>query len=472
MVQSVAPTTASDARFLDTDQWVESVEGGALSRSMVLKFVDAGTPPSPAGTQTAIGSGAPSTLAVRYSTDCGVTWSQQTIGTSHSFSMDGVTIRLRDATPIVLSDTTTTNTADGRTIENPQGTMLYVMPSATYLGDTENQAAVRVDSGTSWSLSTVGNFERSVHVRNITQSTSGGETFFHYEYSYGDSGVWIGSGSNVVDPADPRIALPDGSIRINGPAPDASLSFTVMAGATPVYQTGSGAGGSLNAWGEGNFDENTVVRIDADASLASNVSYSYSLDGGVSWTTGQTGRDGVLLLPGGSLNLQGLSASNVSTGQQFLLHPKKAKVNLEISTNSAIQINNIGSTIFGGKYQGATAPVMADDESRNIFVTLGKLVGYLENDSQSGAQQCVADLRNCIDNAMVAAADVGARENRLTITASVISQRILTKEQSLSDVEDVDVAELMTQLAQQQIIYESVLKSSSTIMRMSLINYI
>ncbi len=42
----------------------------------------------------------------------------------------------------------------------------------------------------------------------------------------------------------------------------------------------------------------------------------------------------------------------------------------------------------------------------------------------------------------------------------------------MSNIEDVDLATLMTDLANQQLAYEAVLKSSSMIMKMSLVNYL
>jgi flagellar hook-associated protein 3 FlgL len=42
----------------------------------------------------------------------------------------------------------------------------------------------------------------------------------------------------------------------------------------------------------------------------------------------------------------------------------------------------------------------------------------------------------------------------------------------MSNIEDVDLASLLTELANQQLSYETVLKSSSMIMKMSLVNYL
>jgi len=70
------------------------------------------------------------------------------------------------------------------------------------------------------------------------------------------------------------------------------------------------------------------------------------------------------------------------------------------------------------------------------------------------------------------AADVGARENRMTVASGVLDNLKANQFEQLSVTEDVDISELMTRLAQQQLAYQSVLKSSSMIMNLSLMNYL
>ncbi len=102
---------------------------------------------------------------------------------------------------------------------------------------------------------------------------------------------------------------------------------------------------------------------------------------------------------------------------------------------------------------------------------MGKLVGYLETNTQQGAQEALAELTDAQQYITTYLAGVGARENRLALTNSVLQGLQLNAQERKSKIEDVDVAELMTQMHMQQITYEAVLKSSSTIMRMSLVNF-
>lgn len=235
----------------------------------------------------------------------------------------------------------------------------------------------------------------------------------------------------------------------------------------------------MNASAEGFFPQDVMVRIDKiDGNEAH---YSYSLDRGVTWKEDNTVADPAappseLLVPGGYLTV---SNAGLSVGDQFNIRPERAEIDYEISPNERLAVNNIGKDVFGGIFFANQSDANAgqyttalDASPENMFETVGKLVGYIETNNQSGIQQGLANLAEASEHVLTAAANVGARENRLDVAVTTLESLHLNKSERLSEIEDADVSELMTQLAQQQIVYESVLKSSSMIMRMSLLNYV
>lgn len=245
-----------------------------------------------------------------------------------------------------------------------------------------------------------------------------------------------------------------------------------------------GIGNLVKGRAAGTFSGDVVVRIDADVSLNSNVSYSYSLDGGTTWKTGNTSipdalsNSAALNIPGGILTLYSNGGNQLHAGSMFMVRPRQALINFNISPTERIAVNGVGKNIFGGLYQdpasNAARPVVIAGYSNatNLFETVGKLVGYLETNTQSGVQQALADLRSSSQTILNYAADVGARENRLTVASKVIDNLDENQTQQLSNTEDVDISKLMTQLAQQQLAYQTVLKSTSMIMNLSLMNYL
>ncbi|NDV25147.1 flagellar hook-associated protein FlgL [Desulfovibrio sp. JC010] len=253
----------------------------------------------------------------------------------------------------------------------------------------------------------------------------------------------------------------------------------------------SGAFPTADVSAAGAFTEDVVVRIDATTGdVDDEITYSYSSDGGVTWNEGNVkpagaaGSSAVLALPDGTFTLDD-NGGVLAVGDQFLIHPDTAAIDVQIQENEFVRINDIGKDLFGGVYQrpgDSAASVVFNGNSmlmdgssgvtQNMFETMGNLVAFLETNNQTGVQQCLDDLNASQKHVLTKAADVGGRENRLAVADRVLSSLELNEKDRISHIEDVDVGELMTKLSQQQIVYEAVLKSSSMIMKMNLLNYV
>jgi len=229
----------------------------------------------------------------------------------------------------------------------------------------------------------------------------------------------------------------------------------------------------LDIEAEGDFQSGTVVRI--DSLDAGNVEYSYSTDGGTSWSTGHetTTGENKYVVPGGIMEV---TAGSIQEGDQFFIRPEKAGIDFQISPNESLQVNNIGKDVFGG--------ITGDDEGNlqstvfgrgsgdNVFETMGEFIGYLKTNNQQGIQESLEKLGSNIKHISNTLASVGSRENRLDVAEKSMTSLIGNEEERMSNIEDVDIAELMTKLSSQQVAYQAVLQSSSRIMKMSLMNYI
>ncbi len=245
-----------------------------------------------------------------------------------------------------------------------------------------------------------------------------------------------------------------------------------------------GGTGVVTGDAQGFFQQDIMVRIDntSAVNLDEQIEYSYSLDKGVSWVTGNTVSNAAtpgsasLLIPGGYLDLNSNGGNTLAAGQQFIVRPRRAEMTFEISAGERITVNGVGKDIFGGIYFDPSAPDQAsvpfDGDERNMFEVVGRLVGFVETNNQGGIQEALDELRGASEHVMTQAARVGGRENRLDTAETILTSLEINKKERKSAIEDADVAEPMTQIAQQQLIYEAVLKTSSQVMRMSLINFI
>ncbi|MFP4658073.1 MAG: flagellar hook-associated protein FlgL [Desulfonatronovibrionaceae bacterium] len=234
-----------------------------------------------------------------------------------------------------------------------------------------------------------------------------------------------------------------------------------------VYSAG------LDVEAKGDFDSGTVVRIDSLDS--GDVEYSYSTDGGSNWSTGHetTTGENKYVLPGGVMEV---TAGSIQEGDQFSIRPDKAKIDFQISPDESLPVNNIGKEVFGGVIQDEEGnfegTVFGRGSEDNVFETLGEFIGYLKTNNQQGIQESLEGLGENIKHISNNLADVGARENRLEVAENSMSSLINNEKERMSNLEDVDIAELMTKLSSQQVAYRAALQSSSRIMQMSLMNYL
>ncbi len=240
-----------------------------------------------------------------------------------------------------------------------------------------------------------------------------------------------------------------------------------------------GSAGVTSATAQGVFSREVVVRVDqniAGLPAPGDIMYSYSTDGGSTWVEGNKSDASVtparLLVPGGFLNI---TATSLDQGDQFYIRSRRANIDLEIAPGQMLTINNVGKEIFGGIYQdpgSAYATPVFDGDAKNLFETIGRLIGYAENNNQQGFQQELANLEDSHKVILTSLANIGGRINRCATAKESLETVGGSETQALSNVEDVDYIKLMTQLAQQEFVYQSVLKSSSMLMQLSLLNFI
>ena len=247
---------------------------------------------------------------------------------------------------------------------------------------------------------------------------------------------------------------------------------------TQQYGASNFGPGDITA--DGFFSRDVAVRIDSVDPIGTPpdmVKYSYSLDNGSTWVQGSVPNT-VKQLPvhGGFLTVD--STLDFTAGEQFLIHPHRADIDIEISANSTITVNMVGKDIFGGLYKEPFAdyakPVKigANGVYDNLFEIVGDLIAMAESNDQEGFGEGLDRLTEAQKLVTTRLAEVGARENRLEVAFETVSIREMTEEDARSSIEDVDTITLMTKLAQQQLAYNTVLKSASMIMQMSLMNFI
>jgi flagellar hook-associated protein 3 FlgL len=250
------------------------------------------------------------------------------------------------------------------------------------------------------------------------------------------------------------------------------IGDTNDANVVQTYPLGSTVQGSV----AGVFSRDVAVRVDNIA--GGRIAYSYSVDNGGSWTTASApfvAGASELAVPGGVLTLDALTPGAVNSGDEYVIKPYRADIELNVGSNTSIVINNVGKDVFGGIYAAPysdNGPQAVNGYGKNMFEACGKAIAYFESNSQEGCQEMLEELNHVMEYVVGYRTKTGARMNRVEAIENQLEFLRYDEEGRLSTLEDVDVSELLSRLAQQQIAYNSVLKSSSMIMQMSLLNFI
>ncbi|MBI4805094.1 MAG: flagellar hook-associated protein FlgL [Desulfovibrio sp.] len=334
-------------------------------------------------------------------------------------------------------------------------------------------------------ISVAGGSDTSVLVHFSNSGTIGGTADIAYAYSSDGGTTWtsgtLAAGSTTLDLGGCSVTLKNGSV-VTASGTGGGTSLTLRPSALYLGDDQDGAtvrkyGASLvNATADGEFSGNVTVRIASNSSLPGPISYSYSLDGGMNWVGGNVASNSRLLVPGGYLVLASNGGGTLASGDQLTIVPNTADINVGISPSGAVVINSVGKDVFGGLYKAAGASnasvVFGSGSSKNIFETIGSLIGHLETNDMDGVGDDLESLTIAQAYLETCTASVGARENRLDFAENTISVLRDNAETNLSAVEDADITQVLIDLSKYQYTYQSVLASSTKIMGMSLLDYI
>ena len=116
-----------------------------------------------------------------------------------------------------------------------------------------------------------------------------------------------------------------------------------------------------------------------------------------------------------------------------------------------------------------------DEEKAKVNQELGsaqKARDYLREEMQKEFEHKITSMQKALDTANIAVTDNGTRSKRLDLINSRLMEQTTTFKTLQSDNEDIDLAEVATQLTTAQVTYEASLMATGKISQTSLMNYI
>jgi len=138
---------------------------------------------------------------------------------------------------------------------------------------------------------------------------------------------------------------------------------------------------------------------------------------------------------------------------------------LRISENSTISLNANGEEIFQIDDPGGGAPI-------SVFDLLRDLRTALQNDDLTGIQDQIPLLGVVKDHLQDVRAENSGQHLRMGMTEAHLSKVRLNVENSLSDLQQADMASAVLELQMEQTAYEAALSAASRVFQQSLLDFL
>ena len=139
------------------------------------------------------------------------------------------------------------------------------------------------------------------------------------------------------------------------------------------------------------------------------------------------------------------------------------KINYQISENNIMQVNTLGTDIFGIGAEGDTPKIIAD---------IDKLINSVSSGNSEEISKSLADLDDAQDSILAGMTEIGGKMNRLQLAESRVTNNVtyLGEAKSLND--DVDAAEAVTKLYTEKAVYSAALQVGATVIQQSLLDFL
>lgn len=353
------------------------------------------------------------------------------------------------------------------------GHKVDIVPFKSIMGATVLDDALKDDAVES----VTGNGTKVTQVEFTDSGTVGGAADIGFRYTSDGGKTWktgtLTAGQRELSLGDNIVTLKSG-IAVTANSGNSGTKINLRPAVQYLGDDSDGvqvnnlSQSSLSATTLGKFDSRIYVRLDNAGTLPGPISYSFSLDGGASWDSGNVSSNASLALPGGSLTLASAGGNAFASGAQFSISPNAADISLSISRTQSVTVNSVGKDVFGGLYlkpgETVLSKAMPDSPERNLFETVGELIGFVETNDTVGIGKSLEKLTKSHGHVEAVNGTIGARVNLTDFVMNTLDLRKDNNTAYLSNIESADAARLMADIKKQEFIYSSVVKTNQIIL--------
>lgn len=149
-------------------------------------------------------------------------------------------------------------------------------------------------------------------------------------------------------------------------------------------------------------------------------------------------------------------------------------INFEIGIGDAINVNVCGGDLLntGGAPVTAAQTTPPSTPPGSMIDDINQFVTALSNGDHAAINTAIANFDKQMNNILRVRADVGARQNRLELTENRLESDNLNFTKLLSNNEDVDEAETIMNLKNEENVYRASLAGGARIIQPSLVDFL
>jgi flagellar hook-associated protein 3 FlgL len=137
--------------------------------------------------------------------------------------------------------------------------------------------------------------------------------------------------------------------------------------------------------------------------------------------------------------------------------------NLQIGATRQIPVGDDGNSVFMNiAYSGGG--------TQSIFETIDTFINDLQSNTPSST--VITDLQTAMDNMFTVRAQVGSRLNAIDTTRNLNEELVLQSQKTISEVEDLDIAEAISRLNLQMVGLQASQQTFNRVQNLSLFNYL
>ena len=138
---------------------------------------------------------------------------------------------------------------------------------------------------------------------------------------------------------------------------------------------------------------------------------------------------------------------------------------VEVDRGAPVQINYSGADLLrGGNPPGSSGT--------DIVAAFDNLITALGANNMTTAQNQLTEFDNGLSQVLAFRTDIGARRNRLDSANNVIDEMKFSITKIMSDKQDVDIMQVISDLSKQQTAFDAAMAASAKVSQVSLLDYL